>query len=71
MNILEAFNQIHEHGVVHHDVRPDNILVSESGNSVWIIDFECAGDGDESSYEHEREVVTDLMNKVRGEDKFW
>jgi RIO-like serine/threonine protein kinase len=39
--ILKAFKAIHALGVVHGDVRADNILVGKD-ESVWIIDFEFA-----------------------------
>ena len=37
--ILRAFDEIHYLGVLHGDVRPENILVGRDGG-VWIIDFE-------------------------------
>ena len=40
--ILKAFDGIHALGVLHCDVRADNILVGEEGNHVWIVDFEFA-----------------------------
>jgi RIO-like serine/threonine protein kinase len=66
--VLAAFEEIHNLKVIHGDVRPANVLVSEDGNQVWIIDFEDGEiivDGDE-----ERE------SKVSGEMKavhemFW
>lgn len=65
---MDAFDKIHELGVVHNDVRPDNILISQPDCSVWVIDFECAGVGDESSFKLEREVVTNMMERLkRGE----
>jgi RIO-like serine/threonine protein kinase len=64
--IREAFEKIHEAGVVHHDVRPDNILVSSTGGpSVWIIDFESAGPGGDQSYMMENDVVKDLIEHFR------
>jgi tRNA A-37 threonylcarbamoyl transferase component Bud32 len=72
-NIYEAFKKIHEAGVVHNDVRLDNILVSAVGGpSVWIIDFEYAGPGDDCSYEMELNAVKDLIEDVRrGETVLW
>jgi hypothetical protein len=40
-NIRDALNAIHQLGVAHGDIRPDNILVGE-GERVWIIDFESS-----------------------------
>jgi serine/threonine protein kinase len=39
--ILQAFGRIHSLGILHGDIRPDNILVGAEGD-VWIIDFEFA-----------------------------
>jgi len=39
---MEAFAAIHSLNVIHGDVRPGNILVSDEGNAVWIVDFEFA-----------------------------
>lgn len=38
--VIAAFEEIHNLNVIHGDVRLANILVSEDGNQVWIIDFE-------------------------------
>jgi len=40
-NILKAFKQIHARGVLHGDVRPENILVRPD-QSVVVIDFEMS-----------------------------
>ena len=48
--VLAAFEKIHLLNVVNGDVRPVNILVTEDGNNVWIVDFEdgqIIADGDE------------------------
>jgi RIO-like serine/threonine protein kinase len=37
--ILSAFDEIHNLGILHGDVRPENILVGVDGG-VWVIDFE-------------------------------
>ena len=37
--ILQAFDRIHSLGILHGDIRPENILVGTDGD-VWIIDFE-------------------------------
>jgi serine/threonine protein kinase len=40
MDIWKAFDAIHELGVIHNDVREQNILVTDDGESVFIIDFD-------------------------------
>jgi serine/threonine protein kinase len=40
MEIMKAFAAIHELGVLHDDVREQNILVTGDGESVFIIDFD-------------------------------
>jgi serine/threonine protein kinase len=37
---MKAFDAIHELGVIHNDVREQNILVTDDGESVFIIDFD-------------------------------
>ncbi|RHZ60280.1 hypothetical protein Glove_355g97 [Diversispora epigaea] len=38
---IEALKAIHDHGVLHNDVRKENILINDNGN-VHIIDFGMA-----------------------------
>jgi RIO-like serine/threonine protein kinase len=69
--ILVAFEEIHNLNVVHGDVRTANILVAESGNKVWIIDFEdgeIIEDGDErmeSLISSEMDTVHEMLRDVR------
>ena len=35
---LEALREIHSHGILHNDIRKENILVNEKGE-IYIIDF--------------------------------
>jgi RIO-like serine/threonine protein kinase len=62
--ILDAFESIHQLGIVHNDVRSGNVLISQDG-SVSIIDFEHAGTGDESTYNVERQLITDMISELR------
>ena len=66
--ILEAFDDIHQLGVVQNDVRPENILIAQPEGSVWIVDFEYARKGDEPLCETERQLVMDLISEMRLED---
>jgi RIO-like serine/threonine protein kinase len=66
--IIDAFHAIHGSGVVHGDVRADNILVSEDGK-VWIVDFEFAeivtGNHGEREILEEMSVVRELLKGIR------
>lgn len=42
--ILDALEYIHNKGLVHNDIKPDNILVTNNANNVKIIDFGLADD---------------------------
>jgi RIO-like serine/threonine protein kinase len=69
--ILTAFEEIHDLNVIHGDVRMANILVAESGNKVWIIDFEdgeIIEDGDErlgSLISNELDAVHEMLRDIR------
>jgi serine/threonine protein kinase len=69
--VLAAFDAIHALNVVHGDVRPENILVTEDENKVWIIDFEdgqIIDDGDderESKVSDEMEAVCEMLQDIK------
>ncbi|MBO7290516.1 MAG: serine/threonine protein kinase, partial [Bacteroidaceae bacterium] len=42
--LLQAVAYIHRSGVVHNDIKPENILVTRAGNDVRLIDFGLADD---------------------------
>jgi thiamine kinase-like enzyme len=62
--IFDAFESIHQLGIVHNDVRPGNVLISQDG-SVWIIDFEHAGTGGERIYDVEHGHIRDMIHELR------
>jgi RIO-like serine/threonine protein kinase len=66
--VLEAFDNIHQLGIVHNDVRPANVLVALPEHSVWIIDFEHAGSANESSCHTECQSVKEMIAKLRMEE---
>ena len=68
--ILKAFAAIHSLGVIHGDIRADNILVAKGGKSAWIVDFEfaeiVAGDMEENSkIDLEIGTVKELLAKLK------
>jgi RIO-like serine/threonine protein kinase len=69
--VLAAFEGIHALNVIHGDVRPANILVTEAENKVWIIDFEddqILADGDEgrdSEISNGMEAVREMLRDIK------
>ena len=65
--ILKAFDLIHSLGVIHGDIRAENILIADE--AAWIIDFELAEimeEGDEqkeSKISEESAAVRELLNE--------
>jgi RIO-like serine/threonine protein kinase len=63
--VLQAFDEIHSLGVMHNDVRRENILVSQSEGSVWIIDFERSEYGKNLHFKPEKDRVAELVRRVK------
>ena len=42
LGILESLAYLHSHGIVHLDLKPENVMVERIGNNVRIIDLGCA-----------------------------
>lgn len=40
--IVDAVEYCHKKGLYHRDLKPDNILTSEDGRSIWLADFGLA-----------------------------
>jgi serine/threonine protein kinase len=71
IEILKAFDAIHSLGVIHGDIRGDNILVGKDGNSTWIVDFEFAEiipegfDEKDAKITQETGAVEELLRKIK------
>jgi serine/threonine protein kinase len=42
--LLDALRHVHAHGIVHNDIKPENILLQPGGGGmrIWLADFGCA-----------------------------
>jgi PAS domain S-box-containing protein len=50
--LAKALGQVHQHGLIHKDIKPGNVLVNDAGN-VWLTGFGIA-----SQLPHERQTPT-------------
>lgn len=55
--IFETLAVLHHNGIIHRDVKPDNIMVDENKN-VWLIDFGIARFYDSSAYKDTERLGT-------------
>ena len=39
--IISAISELHKHNIIHRDIKPDNIIMNESGH-IWLIDYDIA-----------------------------
>jgi RIO-like serine/threonine protein kinase len=83
VEIMKAFDAIHELGVIHNDVREQNILVTDDGESVFIIDFDhsvtiseltepqgnCIPTTSERSIALERREIKILLHRLKNPEK--
>lgn len=62
LELARTLARVHEHGVVHRDITPANVVLSGPGPTPVLIDFECAGTAAEErpGFTHHREMVGTL-----------
>lgn len=65
---MSTLESIHHAGIIHNDIRPENILISDSG--VTIIDFGHAKlCNSEKAKDTEREIFRSILEGSAGEDQ--
>jgi diguanylate cyclase (GGDEF)-like protein len=62
LGLMPAIATMHQHGVVHGDISPANILLADHGQSLYLVDFALAMDFAElrPQFAHPREIVGTL-----------
>jgi predicted ATPase len=58
ISLASALGQVHRHGLIHKDIKPANVLVSEAG-SVWLIGFGIAS---QLPREHQSPVPPEMID---------
>lgn len=41
-DLLEATSYLHQHRVIHNDIKPENVMITRIGDQVKLVDFGCA-----------------------------
>lgn len=57
--LIEAINHCHRHGVIHRDIKPDNIMYESHGDYLVLVDFDIAKYINEVSVE--RQLTDDMV----------
>lgn len=56
IQVADALAHAHEHGVLHRDIKPGNLLLDDHGN-VWVTDFGLAKPLEQQDSVHSRQIV--------------
>ena len=58
---LHALKEIHRHGVIHNDIREENILINSDGNRIFFIDFGMATVGNKRKRKFELKLLSSFL----------
>lgn len=70
VQIADALDFAHRHGVVHRDIKPSNIMICDKGRSAKLLDFGIARIDALSDASAEREVCKTVVGQIMGTPRY-